>query len=97
MAKLTFSINGKNANATRLDVKARSFSVVVDEPADLGGTDAGPNPVEYVLAGADTSADDATLAKWLETVEGRCPVSDNLSHATPISVGVNDLPPIVKH
>ena len=51
MAKLTFSINGKNANATRLDVKARSFSVVVDEPADLGGTDAGPNPVEYVLAG----------------------------------------------
>lgn len=152
MAKLTFSINGKNANATRLDVKARSFSVVVDEPADLGGTDAGPNPVEYVLAGyagclnvvghlvakemgmelkkfavevagdlnparfmgqdtperagfqqirvkitADTSADDATLAKWLEAVEGRCPVSDNLSHATPISVGVNDLPPIVKH
>lgn len=24
---------------------------MVDEPADLGGTDAGPNPVEYVLAG----------------------------------------------
>ena len=31
MAKLTFSINGKNANATRLDVKARSFSVGVND------------------------------------------------------------------
>ena len=34
---------------------------------------------------ADTDADSATLEKWLEQVESRCPVSDNLSNITPIS------------
>jgi uncharacterized OsmC-like protein len=34
-----------------LAVKARNFKLVVDEPAGLGGTDDGPNPVEYLLAG----------------------------------------------
>ena len=51
MTKLTFAINGENRNATRLDVDARQFRVVVDEPVQLGGSDAGPNPVEYILAG----------------------------------------------
>ncbi len=35
---------------------------------------------------ADTDADQSTLDKWLELVESRCPVSDNLSNATPISL-----------
>lgn len=51
MSKLNFSINGENKNATRLDVNARQFKIVVDEPAPLGGADEGPNPVEYILAG----------------------------------------------
>lgn len=51
MSKLNFSINGENKNATRLDVNARQFKIVVDEPAPLGGGDEGPNPVEYILAG----------------------------------------------
>ena len=29
----------------------RSFKLVVDEPAALGGQDSGPNPVEYLAAG----------------------------------------------
>lgn len=51
MSKLTFSINGENKNVTRLDVNARQFKIIVDEPASLGGTDQGANPVEYILAG----------------------------------------------
>ena len=31
-------------------MEARNFKIVVDEPKNLGGTDDGPNPVEYVLA-----------------------------------------------
>ena len=34
----------------------------------------------------DTDADAATKEKWRLAVESRCPVSDNLSHETPVSV-----------
>ena len=34
----------------------------------------------------DTDADAATNEKWRLAVESRCPVSDNLSHETPVSV-----------
>jgi len=45
-------IRGDWAGGVRTDVKIRSFDpIVIDEPAVLGGNDAGPNPVEYVLAG----------------------------------------------
>lgn len=51
MSLLNFAIEGENENPTKLVVKARNFKLVVDEPAGLGGTDHGPNPVEYLLAG----------------------------------------------
>lgn len=51
MSLLNFAIEGENENPTKLVVKARNFKLVVDEPAGLGGTDDGPNPVEYLLAG----------------------------------------------
>ncbi|MDG5800196.1 OsmC family protein [Marinilabiliaceae bacterium ANBcel2] len=141
MAKVSFSVKGDNVNATRIDLNARQFKLVVDEPANLGGTDDGANPVEYLLAGlagclnvvghtvakemgikinklsvevsgdlnparfmgqsnaeragfqnietvlhVDTDADKATLKEWLEKVEDRCPVNDNLSNTTPVSV-----------
>jgi len=35
---------------------------------------------------ADADADDVILAKWLKTVESRCPVSDNLSNSTPLII-----------
>ena len=34
----------------RSEAKIRQFSLTVDEPPNLGGTDTGPNPVELVLA-----------------------------------------------
>lgn len=144
MSKLTFSINGENKNVTRLDVNARQFKIIVDEPASLGGTDQGANPVEYILAGyagclnvvghlvakelgitiknlrveisgdlnparfmglsfderagflglhvklqVDSNADEVTLEKWLQQVESRCPVNDNLANPTPIRISLN--------
>ena len=50
MSKLNFSISGKSITATRYDGKARHFSLIVDEPEELGGKDIAPNPVEYLLA-----------------------------------------------
>lgn len=34
----------------------------------------------------DADADASTLAKWLEIVESRCPVSDNLGNTTPVHI-----------
>ena len=33
-------------------------------------------------------ADEATLNEWLRKVEARCPVSDNITNATPVNVGL---------
>ena len=143
MADLTFRVKAHSENPTKTVVKARTFNMIIDEPEDLGGTNDGPNPVEYVLAalsgclnvmchvvanemkinlkgveikisGAlnpdrlfgketedragyksinveinpDTDADKATLEKWLQTVEARCPVSDNLANPTPVHISL---------
>jgi uncharacterized OsmC-like protein len=45
----TFSIDATGDSATKTTVSARDFTFVVDEPPALGGDDAGPNPVEYLL------------------------------------------------
>ncbi len=50
MAVLKFKITAQSENPTKTVVEARNFKIIVDEPKNLGGTDAGPNPVEYVLA-----------------------------------------------
>ncbi len=50
MADLRFRVKAHSENPAKTIVKARQFEIVVDEPADLGGTDTGANPVEYVLA-----------------------------------------------
>lgn len=36
----------------QLEVRKRGFSFTVDEPAERGGTDQGPNPLAYFIAGA---------------------------------------------
>ena len=50
MADLNFKVDGNAESATRLNVSARNFNIVVDEPPALGGEDKGANPVEYLLA-----------------------------------------------
>lgn len=141
MPNLKFNVHAKSQSATKAIVSARNFQITIDEPANLGGTDAGANPVEYVLAALsgclnvvghliakemgftlrgleldlegdldpakfmgqgtqgragyasitvtikpNTDADKATLDTWLKAVESRCPVSDNLSNATPLKI-----------
>lgn len=51
MKDLTFRVRAQSENPTKTVVKARTFQLVIDEPADLGGTNEGANPVEYILAG----------------------------------------------
>jgi len=36
----------------KLEAKKRTFTFFVDEPAERGGTDEGPNPLAYFIAGA---------------------------------------------
>ncbi|NLW11965.1 MAG: OsmC family protein [Clostridiaceae bacterium] len=50
MPKLTFSAKAHSENPIKTIVQARNFKMIVDEPANLGGTDDGANPVEYLLA-----------------------------------------------
>jgi len=45
----TFEATGTSSSDTGLEVSARDFKWLVDEPPSLGGGDIGPNPVEYVL------------------------------------------------
>ena len=49
MADMKVRVSAQSENATKTLVKARNFEIVIDEPAELGGTNDGPNPVEYVL------------------------------------------------
>ncbi|WP_027125771.1 OsmC family protein [Gelidibacter mesophilus] len=51
MSDLVFSVQGESASAAKFVAKTRNFTLVVDEPENLGGTDENANPVEYILAG----------------------------------------------
>ena len=143
MNDMKVRVNAQSESATKTVIKACKFQFVVDEPAELGGTNEGPNPVEYILGAfagclsvmahliakemnielrslkldisgllnparlfgksfderagfkeisvvikADTDADEATLQKWIEAIEDRCPVSDNLQHVTPVNIAL---------
>jgi uncharacterized OsmC-like protein len=50
MADLNFSLSGQNENATKFVAKTRQFTLTIDEPEGLGGTDHAANPVEFLLA-----------------------------------------------
>jgi putative redox protein len=53
-AKAVFSVDSQQVENLRSETKIRQFSLTVDEPPTLGGSDAGPNPVELVLAALAT-------------------------------------------
>jgi len=38
----------------------------------------------------ETDATPEALSKWLETVESRCPVRDNLANITPLEIGIKE-------
>lgn len=53
-AVVTFRAESRQEEGLRSRVSTRSFTVHVDEPTGLGGTDTAPNPVEYALAALAT-------------------------------------------
>lgn len=50
----TFAADSRLAENFRAEVTVRDFNFVVDEPPTIGGTDAGPTPVELILAALGT-------------------------------------------
>lgn len=44
-----FAVSAESESETKTVVEVRDFEFVVDEPAALGGTNDGPNPVEYLI------------------------------------------------
>ena len=48
-ANATFRAKSKLERGFLAKIQTRNFKFVSDEPTELGGTDEGPNPVEYVL------------------------------------------------
>ena len=49
MAKATFKATTQLHEGTKVTAKTRNFTLTIDEPESLGGTDTGMNPVEAVL------------------------------------------------
>ena len=48
--KETFkAVAKKTATGMQIETKARSFSILLDEPAEIGGTDTGMSPAEALL------------------------------------------------
>ncbi len=143
---LVFRVSGVAESPARFRAQTRRFTVLVDEPEELGGTDEAPNPVEYVLIGfggclnvmahliaqelgftirrleidlkgtlnpdrlfgrsdaeragykqievwllVDADADEATLQEWLARINARCPVNDNLTNPTPVTISMTSL------
>jgi uncharacterized OsmC-like protein len=53
-AVATFAVDSRQVEGVRSETRVRQFTLTVDEPPSLGGTDLGPNPVELVLAALAT-------------------------------------------
>jgi uncharacterized OsmC-like protein len=43
-------VEAERESPTKSTVTARDFELVIDEPEEMGGTDEGANPLEYLLA-----------------------------------------------
>lgn len=49
MKKMKISVEGFSESATKVISKSGKFKVVMDEPAQMGGTDEGPTPMQLLL------------------------------------------------
>ncbi len=53
-ALATFAAESRQVRGLESKAEIRGFSLTVDEPEELGGSDQGPNPIELVLASLAT-------------------------------------------
>lgn len=65
---ISFETTARWTEGLRTDVTARQFEIGVDEPADLGGADTAPNPMELLLAGLNGCL--AVVAKTVAKEQG---------------------------
>jgi putative redox protein len=72
-ATATFAVESRGHGGLFRKVKVRGFSIDVDEPAALGGTDRAPNPVEYALAALATCQE---ITYWLHAAALGIPLND---------------------
>jgi uncharacterized OsmC-like protein len=49
-AQASYQVDNHLVGATEVQVRAGTHRFVIDEPAELGGTNLAPNPIEYALA-----------------------------------------------
>lgn len=66
-AAAVFAAATRQADGLRSEAAVRDFRLTVDEPPQLGGRDAGPNPVELVLA-ALGSCQEITYRLYADTL-----------------------------
>lgn len=67
MAEVTYKVKAKKGKEPFVMVYARNHGIVIDEPTDKGGTDAGMNPVELLL-GSIASCLTLTLSIYAEAM-----------------------------
>jgi len=46
---MKISITGESQNPTKITLKSGKFSMIIDEPKEMGGTDEGPSPIQVLL------------------------------------------------
>ena len=47
--EMKISITGESQNPTKITLKSGKFSMIIDEPKEMGGTDEGPSPIQVLL------------------------------------------------
>jgi len=62
-----FSADSRQVQGLQSETKIRQFTLTIDEPETLGGTDTGPNPVELIL-GSLASCQEITYRAYAEAL-----------------------------